>query len=176
MTNQNDSGLINRVANSGLITIKLEDHFPGQTIVPFDIKEFLFQGLILKEKDFRTALKSMDWSKYAGDILAVFCSTDAIIPQWAYMLIATTASEHFTDVRNAFPDEILKQLILENIRHNIDFSSMEGQRVVVKGCGDKPVPAAAYLEVARLLQPYAQSIMYGEPCSTVPIYKRPRKL
>ena len=176
MTNQNKGELVNRVANSGLITIKLEDYYPGQTIVPFDIKDHLFKGLILREKEFRLALKEIDWSQIDGDILSVFCSTDAIIPQWAFMLVATQAAPYFTDIRQQTPAEIISTLMIENIRNQVEFEKMEGQRIVVKGCADITIPSAAFMEIARGLQPYAQSIMYGEPCSTVPIFKRPRKV
>lgn len=176
MTNQNKGELINRVANSGLITIKLEEYYPEKKILPFDIKDYLFKGLILKEKDFRQALKEMDWSQLDGDILAVYCSTDAIIPQWAYMLVTASATPYFEDIRNNNPDEIITELMLERIRKELKFDSFEGKRIVVKGCADKTIPSAAFMEVTRGLQPFAQSIMYGEPCSTVPIFKRPRKV
>ena len=175
MTNQNEE-LVNRVANSGLITLKLEDYYPREIIVPFDLKDYLFQGLLRKEKDFRTALKEFDWSSVKGDVLAVFCSTDAIIPQWAFMLVATSAAPFFKDVRQGQPDDIVRDLMIQNIRSGVDFDKFEGERVVVKGCADIKIPSAAFLEIARGLQPHAQSIMYGEPCSTVPIFKRPRKL
>lgn len=175
MTNQNNE-LVNRVANSGLITLKLEEYYPGETIVPFDLKDYLFQGLILKEKDFRTALKEFDWSSVKGDILAVFCSTDAIIPQWAFMLVSTSAAPYFKDIRHGQPEDITRELMIQNIRNSVEFEDFDGQRVVVKGCADIQIPSAAFVEIARGLQPYAQSIMYGEPCSTVPIFKRPRKL
>lgn len=176
MMNQNSGELINRVANSGLITIKLEEFLPSQKIARFDIKDYLFQGLILKEKDFRLALKELDWSKYDGDILSIYCSADAIIPQWAYMLVAALAVPHFEIVEQAQPEEIIGRLLRNNMDEALDYPSFEGKRVVVKGCSDQPVPPSAYVEITRKLQPYAQSIMYGEPCSTVPIFKRPRKV
>ncbi len=173
---QNKGDLVNRVANSGLITIKLEEFLPNEKIIPFDLKDYLFQGLILKEKDFRLALKEMDWTTMSGDVLAVFCSTDAIIPQWAYMLVAVAAQPHFTSIHNDTPEAVFRHLMKQRMASELDFKSFEGQRVVVKGCSDLPVPTSAYIDIACGLQPYAQSIMYGEPCSTVPIFKRPRKL
>lgn len=175
MTNQNNSGLINRVANSGLVTIKLDTFYPSQDIVPFDLKDYLFKELILKEKDFRQALKDIDWEQNPGDVLAVYCSNDAIIPQWAYMLVATSAAPHFKSIHQNTPDQVIQNLMIDNIQA-VNFEQYEGLRIVVKGCADINIPSAAFLEIARGLQPYAQSIMYGEPCSTVPIFKRPRKL
>lgn len=167
--------LVNRVANSSLITINLEDYFPSQPIVQFDIKDYLFQGLILKEKEFREALKAHDWVQYQDHHLAVFCSTDAIVPIWAYMLVSTSAKPFAKTIFQGTPAEMLKKLYMQAI-DQMTFEQYQDQRIVIKGCSDKPVPAAAYLDIAARLQPYAQSIMYGEPCSTVPIFKRPRKL
>jgi len=168
--------LVNRVAESGLITINLEAYLPDQMIVSFDLKDYLFQGLILKEKDFRLALKEIDWNNIKGDILAVYCSSDAIIPQWAYMLVAANASSHFEDIYTDSPENVQAILMRERMDKIIDYTSFEGKRVVIKGCGDRSIPSLAYLHITKGLQPYAQSIMYGEPCSTVPIFKRPRKL
>lgn len=173
---QNKGELVNRVANSGLITIKLEEFLPTEKIVAFDLKDYLFQELILKEKDFRLALKELDWSALSGDALAVFCSTDAIIPQWAYMLVAVSAKPYFSTIHNDTPDAVFSLLMKQRLDKELDYQSFEGQRVVVKGCSDQPVPPSAYIDIACGLQPYAQSIMYGEPCSTVPIFKRPRKV
>lgn len=163
--------LVNRVANSRLTTIDLETLYPSGEIVPFDLKSYLFMELILKEKDFREALKAQDWQQYQGKNLAVFCSTDAIIPMWAYMLVATYATPYVKDIALCTPDqfvEIAFQKQLATIRPE-DYA---GARIVVKGCSDKPVPASAYLEITRRLQPVAQSILFGEPCSTVPVYKK----
>ena len=176
MMSQNKGELINRVANSGLITIKLEEFLPKEKIVEFDLKDYLFHGLILKEKDFRMALKELDWSALSGDVLAVYCSTDAIIPQWAYMLVAVAAQPHYKSIHNDTAENVFSLLIKRRMDTDLDYKTFEGQRVVVKGCSDLPVPASAYIDIACGLQPYAQSIMYGEPCSTVPIFKRPRKV
>jgi len=167
--------LVNRVANSGIKTINLENHFPKHEIVELDIKQYLFKELLLKEKDFRNALKEIDWEGYKDKILLVYCSSDAIIPVWAYMLVAAYATPHAFDVFEGNQDSYLK-LHYTNALSDIDFKSYEGDRVVIKGCSDRPVPSAAYALVTKHLQPYAQSIMYGEPCSTVPIFKRPRVL
>ena len=167
--------LVNRVANSNLITIDLEDYFPLQPIQEFDMKDYLFQGLILKEKDFREALKNHEWSQYQGVHLAVHCSTDAIIPVWAYMLVSTSARPFASSIFLGSTSILIEKLYSKAL-DALPLDHYAGQRIVIKGCSDKPVPASAYLELAAKLQPHAQSIMYGEPCSTVPIFKRPRKL
>jgi len=165
--------LVNRVANSGLITLNLEDYFPKQEIATFDLKGFLFMEMILKEKDFRAALKEYDWTQYEGKILTVFCSADAIIPVWAYMLVATYAEPFAADIFQGTKEEYLKA-VYRGVLKDMDFAQYEGKRIVIKGCSNKPVPPAAYLALTTKLRPFAQSIMYGEPCSTVPIFKRPR--
>ena len=165
--------LVNRVAASGLVTLKLEEYFPKEELALFDLKGFLFMELILKEKDFREALKEHDWTQYEGKNLAVFCSTDAIIPVWAYMLVTVYAAPHAKEIFQGTADEFYKH-IFQKALDQVDPSQYEGQRIVIKGCSDKPVPPSAYVELTRKLQPYALSIMYGEPCSTVPIFKRPK--
>lgn len=167
--------LVNRVANSGLITLNLEDHYPTATISSLDIKEFLFKELILKEKDFRASLKEIDWSKYQDQILLIHCSTDAIIPVWAFMLISTLAVPYAKEIYQGDKDSYLRDYY-EKVLRSRDYQSFDQKRIVIKGCSNKPVPPSAYSTLASLLQPFAQSIMYGEPCSTVPIFKRPRKL
>jgi hypothetical protein len=163
--------LVNRVANSGLLTLDLEDFYPAGEVVSFDLKDYLFMGLILKEKDFREALKNHDWSQYEGKNLAVFCSADAIIPMWAYMLVAASAAPFARDIVQATPEQFVDMAFQKAIAQ-LDLSTYTNQRIVVKGCSDKPVPPSAYLEVTRRLQPVALSVMFGEPCSTVPVYKR----
>ncbi len=169
-----DKPLVNRVANSGLITLNLEEFFPQQEVALFDLKDYLFMELILKEKDFREALKAHDWEQYSGKILLVFCSTDAIIPVWAYMLVASYAEPQAAEIFQGEKEEFYKAYFLRQL-DQLDIEQYRDRRMVIKGCSDHPVPAAAYLEVTRRLRPLAKSIMYGEPCSTVPIYKQPRK-
>lgn len=163
--------IINKVAQSGIITLNLEDFFPKEEIVVFDLKDYLFMQLILKEKDYREELKNTDWSIYKDKNIALTCTADAIIPVWAYMLAATYlqpyAKEIFFGSEAAFSDH----LFLRNIEQT-DSRQFEEKRVVVKGCGDRQVPPAAYVAITRLLRPVAKSIMYGEPCSTVPLYKK----
>ncbi len=170
-----DKPLVNRVANSSLITINLEDWYPSREIKSFDLKEHLFHGLILKEKDFRAALKAHDWSQYDDGLLAVYCSTDAIVPVWAYMLVAAYAQPHAHHVHLGTPEDLVASHYRTTLA-TLDVAQYEGQRIVIKGCSNKPVPPSAYLELTRRLRPHAQSVMYGEPCSTVPIFKIPRKI
>lgn len=165
--------LVNRVAQSGLITLKLEEFFPEGEVTELDLKDYLFKGLVLREKDFRTAMKEHDWDKYAGKNLMVHCSADAIVPVWAYMLVATYASPRALRVFMGTSEEFYRIAFQETLQ-KLDPASFEGRRVVIKGCGDKPVPPSAYLDITCMLMPFAKSIMYGEPCSTVPLYKRPK--
>jgi len=165
--------LINRVANSGIITINLEEYFPKQEIVTIDIKDYLFMELILKEKDFRAALKEYDWKNLDGKILLIDCTADAIIPTWAYMLISAYATPFSKNIWQGTQEEFLKHHYDHHIS-TIDATEYEQKRVVIKGCSNLPVPPHAYTTIVQKLQPYAQSIMFGEPCSTVPIFKRPR--
>lgn len=173
MRSEMEELLVNRVANSSLVTIDLEAFYPEGEVVPFDLKDHLFMGLILKEKEFREALKAHDWSLYAGKNLAVFCSADAIIPMWAYMLVASYAGAYARDVVLGTPDQFAEIAYLKKLA-TLDPADYAGKRLVIKGCSDKPVPPSAYLEITRRLQPVALSIMFGEPCSTVPVYKKAR--
>lgn len=172
---ENNKPLVNRVAASGLITINLEDFFPTEEVVVFDIKDFLYMELMLKEKDFRASLKAHDWEQYKGKHLLVYCSTDAIVPVWAFMLVAAYATPYATSIFNGEATSFYQQVFHQALA-NFEAAEYEAQRIVIKGCSNKPVPVSAYVELTRLLQPYAKSIMYGEPCSTVPIFKRPRKI
>lgn len=167
--------LINRVDQSGLITIDLEKFFPSNSILSFDIKDYLFHGLILKEKEFREALKNHDWSIYNGASLCVFCSTDAIIPVWAFMLVNTYAAPFAFEIYTGTKDEYLKYYYKNTIAQ-LDAEPYKDKKIVIKGCSNKPVPASAYADITSKLRDEAQSIMYGEPCSTVPVFKRPRTL
>ncbi|MEO7177064.1 MAG: DUF2480 family protein [Saprospiraceae bacterium] len=165
--------LINRVADSGLITINLEQYYPKAEIISFDLKDYLFMELILKEKDFREQLKAHDWKQYSGKNLAVYCSTDAIIPMWAYMLVAAYAAPEAAEVFQGDKEQFVAFAYARAL-DELQLEQYEQKRIVIKGCSDLPVPAFAYLELTKKLQAVAQSIMYGEPCSTVPIFKRPR--
>ena len=163
--------LVNRVAKSGLVTINLEDYFPQHEWAELDIKPYLFHGLILKEKDFREQLSNHDWQQYLGKVLLVFCSTDAIIPVWAYMLISTYAASYAGEIFAGTEEQYLKVHYNRVLREE-NFDYLSGKRVVIKGCSKKPVPFSAYMDLTNALVPIAQSIMYGEPCSTVPVFKK----
>ena len=163
--------LINRVAESGIVNFNLEDYFPEQEIIAFDIKPYLFRGLILREKDFRQALIDLDLTIYQQKNVAVFCSADAIIPLWAYQLIAIYLQPVAAKIVCGSVETLLTVCYQQNLA-KIDLSQFIDKRIVIKGCGDKPVPAAAYLEIACLLRPVAKSLMYGEACSAVPLYKK----
>jgi hypothetical protein len=163
--------IVNKVANSGLITLDLATYYhPGERLV-FDIKEQLFQGLILREKDFREFVKAHDWSQYEGKNIAIICSADAIVPTWAYMLLVSKMEPYAHMVVFGNKD-LLEDALFREALSRINLESYRDQRVVVKGCGDIPVPVSAYAEVTRMLRPVVKSMMYGEPCSTVPIYKK----
>jgi hypothetical protein len=172
MTDDNDD-IINRVGNSGLITFDLEDYYDKRERVLYDIKDNLFQGLILKEKDFRDFIKASDWSQYQDKNVAITCSVDAIVPTWAYMLLASKIEPHANLVVFGNLDD-LEQALFQRALSQIDLNKFKDGKVVIKGCGNYPVPAYAYVEITRLLIPIVSSIMYGEPCSTVPIYKKPK--
>ena len=163
--------IVNKVAASGLISIDLEKYLPQQQIETFDLKEYLFMGLILKEKDFRESLKTVDWNRFSNKYVAITCSADAIIPVWAYMLVTSYVQPFALDIYLGNAREMLKHIFLKNIS-SIDFKEYSDQRVVVKGCGEVPVDNYAYAEITKHLLPYAKSIMYGEPCSTVPVFKK----
>lgn len=163
--------IVNRVAESGIITLNLEDFYPSpDNCVVFDLKNFLFRELILKEKDFREALKQHDWTQYAQKHVAIICSTDAVIQLWAYMLVTGYLQAHAATIVAA-PMQVLQDTLWLRNLSAIDTEQYRDKRVVIKGCGDKPVPPIAYAEISRLLRPVVKSLMYGEPCSTVPIYK-----
>lgn len=166
-----ENEIINKVAESGLITIDLEEYYPKGERVVLDIKNLLYQGLILKEKDFREFIKNEDWNKYKDKYVALICSADAIVPTWAYMLLAAHLEPFAKKI--VFGDlETLETVLYNKILSEINLSNYKDARVIIKGCGDLPVPKAAYVEITNLLRPFAKSIMYGEPCSTVPLYKK----
>jgi hypothetical protein len=163
--------IINKIAASGLITLDLEEFYPKEEIVMFDLKPHLFMELILKEKDFRAALQGLDWSIYQDKIAAVTCTADAIIPMWAYMLIASYLQPIAKEIIFGTEEEARRQIFINNIAA-IPANDYVDQRVVVKGCGNLPIGEFAYMEITKKLRPVAKSIMYGEPCSTVPIFKK----
>jgi len=162
---------VNKVAASGLITLNLEDYYPKGERLVYDIKENLFHGLILREKDFREFIKTHDWSQYKDKNVAIICSSDAIVPTWAYMLLANRMKPYANEVVFG-SSEVLESVLFTKALSKIDTTALANERVVIKGCGEIPVPISAYVELTNLLTPIVKSIMYGEPCSTVPVYKR----
>lgn len=161
----------NKVSESGLITINLEDYIPKQPVLSFDIKNFLFMEMLLKEKDFRDSLNQYDWTQFQGKHANVYCSSDAIIPMWAYMLVVSKLSGIASDIYFGSIEDLEKEIFISNIQ-KIDAIQYQDKRVVVKGCGDKEILPFAYLEISKKLIPVVKSLMYGEPCSTVPVYKK----
>jgi hypothetical protein len=163
--------IINKVANSSLEVFDLEDYYPNGIRTQIDISQWLSDGFILKEKDFREHLKQHDWTKYQDQYVAVFCSTDAILPAWAKVLVTI----HLAPFAKKIVDGNLEDLdtsLYQEILPNIDYSKYENKAVIIKGCSKKPVPNSAYVAAAQYLQPFAKSIMYGEACSAVPLYKK----
>ncbi|NBO65092.1 MAG: DUF2480 family protein [Acidobacteria bacterium] len=166
-----EAPIVNRVGESGLITLDLGIFLPEETPVSFDLADYLYMGLILREKDFREAMARLDTARYDGSLVAVYCSADAIIPYWAYMLVVARLSGTAREVYQGTAMEMEKHLVVRAIE-GYDVSSLRGQRVVVKGCGDREIGAFAFVTVTARLVPIVRSLMYGEPCSTVPVFKR----
>jgi hypothetical protein len=165
--------IVNKVAESGILTLDLETFFPTQDkVYLLDLKEFLFMGLILKEKEFREALKQLDLKVFENTLVGVTCSADAIIPQWAYMLISAKITPVAKAVLMADSEEMIRHKYHIMQLQQIDVNLYQDKRMVIKGCGEQPMSSEAYLTITNRLMPVAKSIMYGEPCSTVPVYKR----
>ncbi|MBC8265376.1 MAG: DUF2480 family protein [Flavobacteriales bacterium] len=162
--------IINRVANSSLITIDLTDYAPKYSIIPFDIKSLLFEGFILKEKEFRQQLKELDFSIYNDKTIALYCSSDAIIPMWAYMLI-TSYLNPISQLNHGTKEEVFQKIFLKNIEE-INSSEFKGKKVIVKGCGNIPISAELYIAITKKLQNTVSSLMFGEACSAVPVFKK----
>ena len=163
--------IINKVANSGIVTIELEEFYPKGERKLIDIKDQLFQGLILREKDFREFIKTHEWQQYKDCFVAITCSADAIVPTWAYMLLTLALQPYARKV--VFGNlEQLESIVLAEKLQTIHPEDYKDARVVVKGCGTLPVPTNAFVQLTLLLQPYVKSLMYGEPGSTVPLYKK----
>jgi hypothetical protein len=165
--------IVNKVKNSSLIQLDLADYKPSSEIVTFDLKDVLWQELILKEKDFRAYVKEFDWLKYQGKTVSITCSVDAIIPTWAYMLVSAECSSRNIENYTLPHSEIVKFQIVKKIAA-INTEEYQDAKIIIKGCSDIPFPEFAMTELIKHLQPQVASIMYGEPCSTVPVYKRPK--
>ncbi len=166
-----EEGIVNRVANSGIVTLNLENYLHPGKRVGIDVKDTLFMGLILKEKDFRDWIKNHNWEQYRDANVYIHCSADAIVPTWAYMLIAArlTGIAHYFLFGTA---EALDTALFSEALSTINTDEFSDKRVVIKGCGDQYITPAAYVEITRLLQPHVKSLMFGEPCSTVPVFKK----
>jgi hypothetical protein len=162
--------IINKVAASGIVTIDLEEFYDPAERVIFDIKPHLFMELMLREKDFRQFIKDKDWSEYQDKIVGIICTADAVVPTWAYMLLSLALQPHAKRIFFGNLQEVENMLFSEKVAA-LNLSDYKDARVVIKGCSDKPVPINAYVQLSALLKPLAKSIMYGEPCSTVPLYK-----
>ena len=166
--------VVNKVKKSGLITIDLETYLDKNEIVEFDLKDYLHMELLLKEKEFRQALDEHDWSQYDGKYIAVFCSTDAIVASWAYMLVAAHARKHAKDVLFGTKEEVAEQLFKRSLDQE-DWEQYRDQRVLLKGCSDHGVPPGVYLYATQKLLPLVDRLMYGEACSFVPVYRKPKE-
>ena len=163
--------IVNRVANSSLKVIDLEDYYPQGQRMSVDISQWLYEGLVLREKPFRAALADHDWSQYRDAYINVLCTTDAIVPSWAFMLVSAYLQPYAKKVFEG-DSAIMEQHLFEDVLRDFDAAAFEGLPVIIKGCSDKYVPQSAYITLTAMLKPYARSIMYGEACSSVPIYKR----
>lgn len=163
--------IINKVEKSGLITLDLEDFYPKEPRMLFDLKDYLYEGLVLREKEFRENLSKLDWKMYENAYVAVTCTSDAIVPSWSYLLIAN----YLTGVAKLISFGTLEDLgrdIFTEIIDKMDVDSYKDKKIIIKGCSRKPVPQNAYLQLIQKLKPIASSLMFGEACSTVPIFKK----
>jgi fructose-1-phosphate kinase PfkB-like protein len=163
--------IVNRVANSALITIDLTDYAPKETIAILDAKDFLFEGVILKEKDFRNTLKEFDFSVYTDKIVALYCSSDAIVPMWAFMLLTSYLNNSASKIYFGTKEEVFQKIFSDNI-DAIDATEFENKKVIIKGCGQVPLTESLYIAITKKLQNTVNSLMFGEACSAVPVFKK----
>ena len=163
--------IINKVAESGIVSFNLEDLYPKEEIKVFDLKDFLFMGLILKEKDYRQALQQLDWEPFTNKNVAITCTADAIIPVWAYILAVTYLQPIAREVVMGNENQLIETVLANRIAQ-LDLHEFEDKRIVIKGCGEVHIPESAYVAITQKIRPVVKSIMYGEPCSTVPLYKK----
>jgi hypothetical protein len=168
-----EEGIINRVSGSSLQTFDLEQYYQPGKRVELDISSQLYQGLIIKEKDFRNFVKEENWSLYKDHFVAIYCSTDAIIPTWAYMLLTVALEPHAKRIVFGRLSD-LENILYQDALAKVDWSQFKDAKVVLKGCSKVDVPVSAYVEATQRLRAVSSSLMFGEPCSTVPIYKRPK--
>ena len=163
--------IVNKVANSALITIDLTDYAPKETIAILDVKDFLFKGIILKEKAFRNTLKEFDFSVYTDKIVALYCSSDAIVPMWAFMLLTSYLNNSASKIHFGTKEEVFQKIFSDNI-DAIDATEFENKKVIVKGCGQVPLTETLYISITKKLQNTVSSLMFGEACSAVPVFKK----
>ena len=163
--------IVNKVANSALITIDLTDYAPKETIAILDAKDFLFEGIILKEKAFRNTLKEFDFSVYTDKIVALYCSSDAIVPMWAFMLLTSYLNNSASKIHFGTKEEVFQKIFSDNI-DAIDATEFENKKVIVKGCGQVPLTETLYIAITKKLQNTVSSLMFGEACSAVPVFKK----
>jgi fructose-1-phosphate kinase PfkB-like protein len=163
--------IVNRVANSALITIDLTDYAPKETIAILDAKDFLFEGVILKEKEFRNTLKEFDFSVYTDKIVALYCSSDAIVPMWAFMLLTSYLNNSASKIYFGTKEEVFQKIFSDNI-DAIDAAEFENKKVIIKGCGQVPLTESLYIAITKKLQNTVNSLMFGEACSAVPVFKK----
>lgn len=163
--------IVNKVAQSALLPVNLEDHYPAARRILIDLKDWLYEGIMLREMDYRAAISDHDFSQYSDAYVAIDCSEDAIIPTWAYMLMASSLAPFAKKIVTGDLEK-LESIIFQEIIEGLDLEQFRDQRIIIKGCGDKPVPADAYTAFVQKVQPVAKSIMFGEPCSTVPVFKK----
>ncbi len=163
--------IVNRVANSSLITVDLTDYAPNSAIAILDVKDFLFQGFILKEKEFRASLKEFDFTNYSKKIVAINCSSDAIVPMWAFMLISSYLNNIALEIHFGSKENVFQKMFLNNIE-SLDASEFKDKKVIVKGCGNIPLSESLYIAISKKLLPVVNSLMFGEACSAVPVFKK----
>jgi hypothetical protein len=164
--------LVNKVAQKALITLNLEEYFPKpEEITAIDLKDFLFKGLILREADFREAVKIKEWKAYEGQYVVIHCSSDAIIPMWAYMVLSAELTSFAKDVAFSSVEHAADIFLYRNLA-KLNMDEFKGQRIVIKGCGDRKIPEAAFVQITQQLSNVARVVMYGEACSTVPVFKK----
>ena len=164
--------LVNKVAQKAIISLDLENYFPRQEeITSIDLKSFLFKELILREAEFRETVKNTDWDKYKNKYVVLFCSSNAIIPMWAYMVLSAELSPFVKDVACSSPEHAADIFLYRNLA-KLNMNEFAGQRVVIKGCGERKIPEAAFVQITEQLSKVARVVLYGEPCSTVPVFKK----
>ena len=163
--------IINKVANSGLITLDLEEYYPKGERYFFDMKEHFFEGLLIREKEFRNFVKSHNWMTYQNKFVAIGCTSDAIVPVWAYMLLSNALTPYASKIVYGNLKQ-LESILFEKVLEDIKLETFEDKRIIIKGCSNKPIPEHAYVRLTQKLSLVAKSIMFGEACSSVPIYKK----